>query len=250
VLSAPALATFVRNAEWNHPAGLYADPASQAPGHAGQLPSLGTELKERGDLDEAERAFRRALELEPGNASAFAGLASVLWDGGRKEEALELYRESLARHADIPEAWLEVTWMLVDVGRIDEAEATARRGLTAHPSFAPLRIPISACRERRGDLDGARRELEEAVRADPGLWVAWGELAQILLAEGRPADALSAAERCVSGAPADPLAHIDHGRAFAALGRIVEARAAYARALELDPADEDARRLLAAISAR
>jgi len=250
VLSALALATFVRNAEWNHPAGLYADPASQAPGHAGQLPSLGTELKERGDLDEAERAFRRALELEPGNASAFAGLASVLWDGGRKEEALELYRESLARHADIPEAWLEVTWMLVDVGRIDEAEATARRGLTAHPSFAPLRIPISACRERRGDLDGARRELEEAVRADPGLWVAWGELAQILLAEGRPADALSAAERCVSGAPADPLAHIDHGRAFAALGRIVEARAAYARALELDPADEDARRLLAAISAR
>ncbi len=47
VLSALALATFVRNAEWNDPVRLYADSASQAPGHAGQLPSLGTELKER-----------------------------------------------------------------------------------------------------------------------------------------------------------------------------------------------------------
>jgi len=250
VLSALALATSIRNAEWNDPVRLYADPASQAPGHAGQLPSLGTELKERGDLDEAERAFRRALELEPGNATAFAGLASVLWNLGRKEEALQLYRESLARHTEIPEIWLEVTWMLVDAGRIDEAEETARRGLAAHPSFAPLRIPLSACRERRGDLDGARRELEQAVLADPGLWAAWGELAQILLAEGRPADALGAAERCVAGAPGDPLAHIDHGRALAALGRAGEARAAYARALDLDPADEDARRLLAAIEAR
>ncbi len=124
--------------------------------------------------------------MEPGNAKGFVGLASLLWDLGRKDEALDLYRKGLALHPGIPQAWLTVTWMLVDAGRIDEAEETARRGLTAHPNFAPLRIPISACSERRGDLDGARRELEEAVRADPRLWAAWGELAQILLTEGRP----------------------------------------------------------------
>lgn len=53
-------------------------------------------MDKKGDALGAERAYRKALELDPAHANALANLALVLADSGRTEEADAAYRQALA----------------------------------------------------------------------------------------------------------------------------------------------------------
>jgi len=65
------------------------------PGHAGALTQLGTLAASRGDLETAERLYRRALDAPGGNPLARFNLARLLERSGRPLEAAELYRRFL-----------------------------------------------------------------------------------------------------------------------------------------------------------
>jgi TolB-like protein len=74
------------------------------------------------EWDQAERAFRRAIELDRNRSRTFTDFA--LWFlnvVGRNEEALQQLR--LARAADplAPEVQLGLAWVLISLGRYDEA---------------------------------------------------------------------------------------------------------------------------------
>ncbi len=59
--------------------------------------NLGVAEASMGHLDQAERAFRRVLELDPGRQDALENLAALLHRTGRDEEALETERLARAR---------------------------------------------------------------------------------------------------------------------------------------------------------
>jgi len=50
----------------------------------------------------AERAFRRALELEPGSGGTAANLAVLLYSQGRSAEAVPLLKQALATAEGVP----------------------------------------------------------------------------------------------------------------------------------------------------
>jgi len=52
----------------------------------------------------AERAFRRALELEPANAGTAANLAVLLYSEGRSAEAVPLLQKALTQADGVPRA--------------------------------------------------------------------------------------------------------------------------------------------------
>jgi len=52
----------------------------------------------------AERAFRRALELEPANGGTAANLAVLLYSEGRSAEAVPLLQQALTRTEGVPRA--------------------------------------------------------------------------------------------------------------------------------------------------
>ncbi len=52
----------------------------------------------------AERAFRRALELEPANGGTAANLAVLLYSEGRSAEAVPLLQQALTRAEGAPRA--------------------------------------------------------------------------------------------------------------------------------------------------
>ena len=89
-----------------------------------------------------------------------------------------------------------------------------------------------------GDVRGARREFEAAVRRDPGDARAAGNLG-ILLDEsfGRPAEALPHYRRALALDPRNVVVWRTNARALAALGRFDEARTAADRARALAPAN-------------
>ncbi len=52
----------------------------------------------------AERAFRRALQLEPANGGTAANLAVLLYSEGRSAEAVPLLQQALTRAEGVPRA--------------------------------------------------------------------------------------------------------------------------------------------------
>ncbi|MGE5235981.1 MAG: tetratricopeptide repeat protein [Acidobacteriota bacterium] len=65
---------------------------------------------------------------------------------------------------------------------------------------------VRALREGRDLLDagnkaGAQAKFEEAVKADPKLYLGWLQLAVLHLENGQAADALAAAEKCLAASP-------------------------------------------------
>lgn len=167
---------------------------------AADLFEQANDARDVGDLVGAEKLYRRVLEREPSFFHAERRLASVVLGQGRRDEALALLHEVLAT-AETPEnramlvRALTTTETMTDAER-DEALAHARV-LVQNPELDPLLISaaceaavkgddpeilaagVAILRERApqtvaahlyawplamraGDLEAARRELEQA----------------------------------------------------------------------------------------
>jgi tetratricopeptide (TPR) repeat protein len=86
------------SAEWRHKTGDLAQAIADLEGlvstHSYRIPThftLAGYLLEAGDFREAERRYRRGLEMEPTNVEALLGLAQALAGQGKKEEATRFF---------------------------------------------------------------------------------------------------------------------------------------------------------------
>jgi len=179
------------------------DPANTNPAeeHAFTGSSLVTEHR----LPDAERAYRRAVELDPRSGLAWDGLGLTLYDAGRLAEA----RSALARALSIEPANSRA---LFHVALVDEREGALgvaadgyQRALSLSPNDADIADHLARARRAHatelgmaGKTREARDEMRRAVQAAPNDGEAWLDLC--LLAEDlgdrtEAADALERAKR-------------------------------------------------------
>jgi tetratricopeptide (TPR) repeat protein len=206
-----------------------------APRHTLARYNLALVLKRSDRLAEAAAELDEVLRLEP-RAEAHYTLGVIRWQQGERDRAEAALRAAIAaepRHADAHH-----TLGVVLAARRDWAGAAAalRQALALRPDFAGAHDTLARVLQRAGDADGARRHLEAADRLrartareqEARVWTLGGIR---LLDEG---DALAAIDRFRKAttlydryAPA--------GRAFQRLGQPDAARAAFARARQLNP---------------
>ncbi len=84
-------------------------------------------------MDEAEKAYLRALQLCPGYAGALADLSTLRLDQQRYEEALDLSRSATDHEPYHAEAWTNRGIALLHLGRGDEALESLDRALSLDP---------------------------------------------------------------------------------------------------------------------
>jgi tetratricopeptide (TPR) repeat protein len=156
--------------------------AQHPAGAARALDSLGITLHHQGNLREAERKLREAVEiqtapgLEEDRAWTLHALAAVLRDMGQVGQALDLLHESLALHRENEsvqgEAWahLQLGQVYLRLGRLELGEAELR---AAGQSYALARDPRGTAwtltqqaraRLMRGEAREAAHDLDEAVQ--------------------------------------------------------------------------------------
>lgn len=151
--------------------------------------SLGALRFQRGELAEAETAFRRALalreEVAQGESQAVSGarnnLATALEARGKFDEAEREHRRALAarikslgpEHPNVAESHHNLGILLFSKGALSAAEAELRRGLEVrlrtlgakHPEVAVSRAGLAAVLDDRGALGEAEKELRLALSA-------------------------------------------------------------------------------------
>ena len=130
--------------------------------------------EETGDLDGAERAYRRCLRLRRGHAITLFNLSNVLCDKGERGEARLLLQQAIGVNPGFAEAW----YNLAHLSSPAEARACLQRALQAEPGYADAifnlaRLETDAGRDREAielwdrylSLDDASDWADRARRA-------------------------------------------------------------------------------------
>lgn len=125
----------------------------------------------------AEAAAAKALALDESLAEAHAALGFVLhfyeWDWVKAEAA---YRRALELNPSDASSHHRLWGLLALLGRWDEAERELATAVELDPLSVSIATNIGQHRGLRGDLEGAIRALEGALRLQPGYGVAHGHL--------------------------------------------------------------------------
>lgn len=122
------------------------------------LPSASTQrglaFLAQGDLVEAEKAFRQAIEEEPQNADTLCNLAELLRTRERYDEASTLFLRALRLDPNNAGAILGMAALSSDLGDAESARFFYRQARIRYPELAELLNPL--LEQETDDSDGAR----------------------------------------------------------------------------------------------
>ncbi|QOJ32316.1 MAG: tetratricopeptide repeat protein [Gammaproteobacteria bacterium] len=198
------------------------------------------EAHRAGQLAEAERLYRRAVEADPADAQA-QRLRGLL---ARERGDLVASGRYLARAAELagadprPAAELGVTRLAA--GDLDGAEASLRAALVRDPGYARAHANLGALLQYRGHIEAAIAHHQAALAADADDVEVRCNLARALVDAGRGEDALACCDDGLDAAPAHPALLAARGAVLCDLERCAEALLPLEAALLRYPDDDTA----------
>lgn len=163
-------------------------------------------LQEKGDLEQAEGLYKKALALAPERPSIMNNLAAVLFQSKKYVEARLL----------------------------------CERRLETNPEDAVALLNLGNCQDKLNSPQEALASYEKALKLKPDYASALINRGSVLLEQKRPQEAMASCERALAIEPNHAEALNNRGNALCELGRTEEALASYDRALLLNPAYADA----------
>jgi tetratricopeptide (TPR) repeat protein len=139
----------------------------QSPNNSDLYEELGGEYRKSSNLELAQQAYAKELELSPNNPIAMYNLAKIDIETNRGTEGLEMLRKVTATYANVP-----ATWFYQGLGEFDggntEAALTAlerARGMRPEPELAPrIEYELSRVYRKLGRTEDANRAIQEYTR--------------------------------------------------------------------------------------
>ncbi len=210
-----------------------------------------------GREDDAVRGLREAILLDPKNSEAYESLGVILSRHGQYEEAIVLMKELAQVKPDEPMAWTNMSLFWMKLGHKPEAEEAQGKAalLSMRAHAARARLDKDAAARRLAERQALERRLEmfrEVLGLDADDHLANFGLGKGLLDLERAAEGLPYLEKANRVKPDHSVGHVELGRCLEALGRVAEAKDAYARGVavatrrgDMMPLQEMQRRLAA-----
>jgi tetratricopeptide (TPR) repeat protein len=233
---------------------------------------LGTVMeKEAERLDDAEHAYREAINLGPKNISALKKLAILLRQTDRFEETEEVYKVLLNIAPDLAWVWNSYGYLLqynlkryedaerayrsvieidpddafawINLGdlfaghlnRYEEAEKAYRRAIEINPdnawNWGSLGFFLYVYSEK---YDESEKALRKAIDLDPDLVLAWGGLGFLLEDFEQYKEAEISYKRVLEISPDDSYILLRLGDLYRKTKRYEESEQTYREALEID----------------
>jgi tetratricopeptide (TPR) repeat protein len=122
-------------------------------------------------FDEAEKLYRRAVELDPKLAIAYTNLGNIRFRQGDEKGAEELYRRALEIDDRQPEAHYNLGYVLLERGDARRSVPCFQRALDADPRFADAHFNLAMAFEQLGDRGKARPHWKRYLEIEPtGTW--------------------------------------------------------------------------------
>jgi TolB-like protein/Flp pilus assembly protein TadD len=206
----------------------------------------------RSSMQQAQRMFRRAIEMDPEYAIAYAGLADsyswyyMYWDSSEEplREAEKSSRKALELAPDLAEAHVSHGLALSLRGRYDEAELDFKRAIELNPRLFEAYYFYARSVFAEGDLERAAELFHKAADLRPQDYQVPALLAVVYRGLEQPQDVIASSQRLLELTenhlkrnPNDVRATYLSAGALAELGRTEEAIEWAKLALEMEPDD-------------
>lgn len=130
--------------------------------------SIGRAFLQIDDLNRAEVAFNRAIELKPDLAEALLGLTEVYQKKNHPGLALEQARKAADLAPNMAYAFQQMGHCEADLGNLEQAFAHLERALAINPDFTPALLSRGYLHMETGDMDLAKADFGRVSELKPG----------------------------------------------------------------------------------
>lgn len=129
--------------------------------------NYGLILKGLERVEEAEKSYRKALEIAPNDVAILSHLGYLLEETGRKDEAEQTFRQAVAadpKNADLRNQFAYYLW---EHGNADEAQSEVRMALELDGNNSYAHATLGLLLFEKNDLDKGKRHYERAIKINP-----------------------------------------------------------------------------------
>jgi cellulose synthase operon protein C len=168
---------------------------------------LGRALLESGDAVAAEVELRKALELKFAPGRVTPVLARALLAQGQFKKIDELAKGPTETPEDLADLKTTIAQSLAMQGKLEASRSAFEEAVAAKSDFAPALLGLARIKVAGQDLAGARTIIDDILAKSPTNANAWLFKADLLRAEGKTAEAISAYEKGIEIRPQAVSAH-------------------------------------------
>ncbi len=208
--------------------------ARKASGDIAEYKNLGFAFFKTGMLDEAEREFKKILEIEPENAEAlmYCGLIEI------KRDALEKAKELLARAASLEKNQSILNNLAYTLNRMklyDEAIINLTEAQTMAPDNARINCNLGIALFNKGQLEEAQTLFKKMIEMKPEYITPYAYLSLIYIKSNDMQKAVDFLKECVNRFPRIAIFKNNLAVIYEALDLPEEAEKAYRQAVNDEP---------------
>lgn len=189
VVAGYATRTMVRNGDWKDDFSLFSSASRAYPTSAKMHHAVGQVLAERGMMDRAILAFRRALSIRE-EAMTYNNLGNAYGVKGDFEQAVVAYRKAVSLDPKFAEAWMNLGVTAMRAGEPAMAAEGFRQAAVLLPEDEETHFNLGVALEKTGRPEEAAQAYRRS--ASLGDARAYFNLGEVLESQGRPGDAVAA----------------------------------------------------------
>jgi tetratricopeptide (TPR) repeat protein len=161
-----------------------------APDHPEALHHLGLLLYRLSRFDDAMTTISRAIEQAPASPLYWFNLGVVTQKAARPDEAIRAYRQAVTLNPRHLEAWINLGNVLKDRGALPESIEAYQKALTLNPSHADTHNNLGAALKEQGEVERALASYRQAIQLKPTHVEALNNLGLALMETGSLKEAI------------------------------------------------------------
>lgn len=127
----------------------------------------GDEFRRQREYANAERFYRKALEVNPDNPVIHTNFGAALLEQGKLEDAKARFLRAIELNSEIAIAHCDLGIVLRREQKLSEARASYEEALRLDPQLVMAHLHLGTLLAELGELEEAKTHLLEAVRLDP-----------------------------------------------------------------------------------
>ena len=185
-----AVWTYQRNEVYRDRITFWQDCVNKSPRKARPYNNLGVALADKGDHEEALKAYHKALEIDPHYEDPIANIGLSLAEQGKIEESITQFLKALQIDPKDYKTLNNLGASLIVVERYTEAVQRLSEALRLNPYYAQAHNNIGVALQHQGRIEEAIDHFSTAVQLDPGYLKAYNSLGIALAKQGRYEEAI------------------------------------------------------------
>jgi predicted O-linked N-acetylglucosamine transferase (SPINDLY family) len=205
------------------------------PRHAGAMHLLGLVAFQIGKLDVAVQYVEKAVSCDPFHATYRTDLGEIHCAMAQIPQAMTAFRKALELDPKLAAAHARLGTLLESSGERDEALVCFQRALAIDPDNAEAHAAMGRVLQARGQWDQAQASLEKAAQLAPDNAEICLSLGKCLHSQQKLLDAIACYLQVIRLQGDSHAVHYRLGCAFQARGQLDRAVVHYSRAIELAP---------------